>query len=96
MAIITSTLKAGQGPSKAEWERIKAELREAKKHPIVYDEDCPKLTSAQLAEFEPVDGVTWEERAKNLMRARSPFHGITLCDKCHHEAHEHLDIAKGV
>jgi hypothetical protein len=73
MAIITSTVKAGQGPSKAEWERIKAELREAKRHPIVYDEDCPKLTPAQLAEFEPVDGVTWEERAKNLMRVRSPF-----------------------
>jgi hypothetical protein len=63
MAIITSTVKAGQGPSKAE-------LREAKKHPIVYDEDCPKLTSAQLAEFEPVDGMTLEERTKNLAAKR--------------------------
>jgi hypothetical protein len=66
MAIITSTVKAGQGPSKEELARIKAELREAKRHPIVYDEDCPKLTAAQLAEFKPVDGMTWEERAKNL------------------------------
>jgi hypothetical protein len=67
MAIITSTVKAGQGPSKEEWVRIKAEPRKAKRHPIVYDEDCPKLTPAQLAEFKPVDGMTWEERAKNLV-----------------------------
>jgi hypothetical protein len=71
MATITSTVRAGQGPSNAEWARIKAELREAKKHPIVYDEDCPKLTPAQLAEFKPVDSMTWEERA-GLLAARKP------------------------
>jgi uncharacterized protein (DUF4415 family) len=51
VAIITSTIKAGQRPSKEEWARIKAELREAKRHPIVYDEDCPKLSQEALKEF---------------------------------------------
>jgi uncharacterized protein (DUF4415 family) len=51
MAIITSTVKAGQGPGKEEWVRIKAELREAKRHPIVYDEDSPKLTPEARKEF---------------------------------------------
>jgi hypothetical protein len=70
VAIITSTVKVGQGPSKEEWVRIKAELREAKRYPIVYDEDSPKLTPAQLAEFKPVDGTTWEERTKTLAAKR--------------------------
>jgi uncharacterized protein (DUF4415 family) len=31
--------------------RIRAELREAKKHPIVYDPDCPPSTPEALKEF---------------------------------------------
>jgi uncharacterized protein (DUF4415 family) len=51
MAIIKSRVKAGQGPSKEEWVRIKAELKEARKYPIVYDEDCPELSPEVRKEF---------------------------------------------
>jgi hypothetical protein len=32
-----------------------AELNEAAKRPITFDEDCPELTDEQLAEFRPVN-----------------------------------------
>ena len=51
MAIIKSTVKAGQKPSKKEMARIRAELREAAKCPIVYDDDSPKLPPEALKEF---------------------------------------------
>lgn len=31
-----------------------AEIEEAKKHPIVFDEDCPEMTEEQLRQFKPV------------------------------------------
>jgi hypothetical protein len=37
--------------------------------PYVYDPDCPLLTEEQLAEFRPVNGMTWKER-DSLMRER--------------------------
>ena len=51
MGIISSTVKVGQKPSKEEMKRIRAELREAAKHPIVYTNDCPKSTPEALKEF---------------------------------------------
>ena len=51
MAIIKSTVKVGQKPSKEEMKRIRAELKEAAKHPIVYTDDCPKSTPKALKEF---------------------------------------------
>jgi uncharacterized protein (DUF4415 family) len=50
MAIITSTLKVGQGPDKDERKLIRAELQEAQKHPVNLD-DCPELSSDVLREF---------------------------------------------
>jgi uncharacterized protein (DUF4415 family) len=50
MAIIESTAKAGQGPSEEERARIRAELAEARKHPINLD-DCPELSPEALKEF---------------------------------------------
>ncbi|GHV25746.1 hypothetical protein AGMMS4952_04310 [Spirochaetia bacterium] len=44
-------------------------LEEAEKLPQVYDEDCPKLTPEQLAEFRPVNYATMEERLKAMRRA---------------------------
>ena len=41
-------------------------LEEAEKRPIVYDEDCPKLTPEQLAQFRPVHYDTMEERNKAM------------------------------
>ena len=51
MGIITSTVKVGQKPSKEEMKRIRAELKTASKHPIVYTDDCPKSTPEALKEF---------------------------------------------
>jgi hypothetical protein len=51
MAIITSTVRVGQKPTKEEWARIKAEVREAKKYPPVYDPECPPSSPEALAEF---------------------------------------------
>jgi hypothetical protein len=46
-------------------------LEEAEKIPPVYDDDCPKLTPEQLAQFRPVNYRTMEERAK-AMRKNDP------------------------
>jgi hypothetical protein len=65
MAIVQSTLKDGDELTP----ELKAEIRATAKRPYVYDPDCPLLTEKQLAEFHPVNGMTWEERAR-LMRER--------------------------
>jgi len=51
MGIIKSTVKVGQKPSREEMKRIRAELKEAAKHPIIYTDDCPKSTPEALKEF---------------------------------------------
>ncbi|MDR1785427.1 MAG: hypothetical protein LBR23_03035 [Spirochaetaceae bacterium] len=43
-----------------------AMLEEAERLPQVYDDDCPKLTLSQLAEFRPVNGMAWDERERRL------------------------------
>jgi uncharacterized protein (DUF4415 family) len=50
MAIITSTVKVGQGPNEQERKWICAELQEAQKHPVDLD-DCPELSPEALKEF---------------------------------------------
>jgi hypothetical protein len=42
-------------------------INAAARRPIRYTEDCPELSDEQLAEFQPVNGITWEERDR-LMR----------------------------
>ena len=44
-------------------------IREAAKHPVVYTKDCPELTDEQLAEFQPVNFTTWEERYQAMIEA---------------------------
>jgi hypothetical protein len=34
-------------------------------------DDCPELTDEQLAEFQPVNGMTWEERTRLMREAGS-------------------------
>jgi hypothetical protein len=41
-------------------------LEEAEKRPQVYDDDCPKLSPQQLAEFQPVHFDSMEERARAM------------------------------
>jgi hypothetical protein len=47
-------------------------LEEAEKHPIKYDEDSPKLTPEELAEFRPVHFATMEERAQAMKLQNTP------------------------
>jgi uncharacterized protein (DUF4415 family) len=54
--IVTSTLKAGDKPTKEQIERI----RKAAKQPITFDEDSPESTPEQLALFAA------EARKQNL------------------------------
>jgi len=62
MAIVTYKRPAGTGLTPEE----QAMLEEAEKLPIKYDEDCPKLTEKELAEFKPVNFATMEERAQAM------------------------------
>jgi hypothetical protein len=43
-----------------------AMLEEAEKHPLEYDEDSPKLTPEQLAQFKPVNFNSMEERTQAM------------------------------
>ena len=49
---------------------MKRELKEAAKKPIVYDEDCPKLTDEQLQEFARVAKQQRAERKKKVIALR--------------------------
>ncbi|GHV77730.1 hypothetical protein AGMMS49942_25510 [Spirochaetia bacterium] len=62
MAIERYSRKAGTGLTLQEL----AMLEEAEKRPQVYDDDCPKLTPQQLAEFCPVHFDSMEERARAM------------------------------
>ena len=53
-----------------------AMLEEAEKYPLGYDEDSPKLTPEQLAQFRPVYYATMEERAQ-AMRQKAPAVAVT-------------------
>ena len=39
-----------------------ARIKDAEKHPIVFDKDCPELSDEQLKEFYPANFKTMEER----------------------------------
>ena len=54
MAIVTYTLHRGQ-PLTEEQKAELEYLRNMSDDDIVYDEDCPKLTEEQLAQFKPVN-----------------------------------------
>ena len=51
MATVTYILRKGQQLTEEELE----ELRNLKDRPIVFDEDCPKLTDEQLKKFKRVN-----------------------------------------
>ena len=70
MAIIKSTVKAGQKPSKEEMARIRAELREAAQRPIVYDDDSPKLPPEALKEFAHLAAERNRQRRRQAVTIR--------------------------
>lgn len=63
--------KAGTGLTHEEMQA----LEEAEKIPQVFDDDCPKLTPKQLAEFKPV-GMTWEQRKRLLNQPKTASENI--------------------
>ena len=71
MVTIVSTIRVGQKPTRDERKRMKAEIREAKKKPPVYDPDCPPSTPETLVEFAAMA----RERKKNL---RNPLPIVAL------------------
>jgi hypothetical protein len=64
--LVRHTHTAGSGLTPEQLARIK----EAEKHPIVFDKDCPELTDEQLAEFMPANFATWEERDAAMKATR--------------------------
>jgi uncharacterized protein (DUF4415 family) len=50
--------------------RIRKELREAKKHPIVYTEDCPESTPEALKEFAHLAAERNRRRKKQSVTIR--------------------------
>jgi hypothetical protein len=69
MALVTYTLDIGIEPTAEEQATIIAAFDAADKLPPFYDPEYPPLTKEQLAQFHPVNGMTWEERDR-LMRER--------------------------
>jgi len=65
MAMIRHTHRAGTGLTPEQLAMVEA----AAKRPYTYDPDCPLLTEKQLAQFRPINGMTWEERAEAMRRA---------------------------
>ncbi|MDR2428796.1 MAG: BrnA antitoxin family protein, partial [Candidatus Margulisbacteria bacterium] len=53
-------------PTKEQLRRI----REAAKHPIVFDEDCPELTDEELAEFAELARERDARRKKSMLSLR--------------------------
>ncbi|GHV18597.1 hypothetical protein FACS189493_8090 [Spirochaetia bacterium] len=66
MAIVRSTLKAGDELTPEEREAARLRIKAAACRPYTPDPDCPLLTDAQLSEFRPINGMSWEERDRLL------------------------------
>jgi hypothetical protein len=62
-------LDIGIEPTAEERAAAIAAFEAADKLPPFYDPEYPPLTEEQLAQFHPVNGMTWEERAR-IMRER--------------------------
>jgi hypothetical protein len=69
MAIVRYTLEVGKELTSEEHAAMAARLEEASKRPYVYDPDCPLMTEEQLAQFHPINGMTWEERSGLMKEA---------------------------
>ena len=52
-------------------------LEVAEDYPLEYDEDSPKLTPEQLAQFRPIHYATMEERAQAMERQNTP--ALVIC-----------------
>jgi hypothetical protein len=69
MAIVRSTLKAGDELTPEEQEAARLRIEAAAYRPYTPDPDCPLLTDKQLSEFHPINGMSWEERARQMKAA---------------------------
>jgi uncharacterized protein (DUF4415 family) len=69
LAIIQSTVKVGQKPSKEEMKWIKAELKNAAKHPLNL-EACPELPPEALQEFAQLAVERNRQKKKRMVTIR--------------------------
>jgi uncharacterized protein (DUF4415 family) len=65
MAIITSTVRVGQKPTKEQLKQIKQMARAAQKNPDAYDPDCPPSTPEALKEFA-MQAVALRRNRRNI------------------------------
>lgn len=61
------TIEKGQKPTK---EQLR-EVAEAKKHPIVFDEDCPELSPAMMKAIKGFEPLTEEQILQQLEQAKN-------------------------
>ena len=76
MAIIKSTVKAGQKPNKTEMMRIRRELEAAKKRPVNL-EDYPELPPEALKEFAYMAAKRNKERRRQAVTIRVVPHCLS-------------------
>ena len=48
-----------------------AELEAAEKMPIVFDDDCPEMTSEMLKQFHRIDQIAIKVSPKNMKKVKS-------------------------
>jgi hypothetical protein len=72
MEIVRCSLELGKELTSEEHAAIAARIEAAGKRPYIDDPDCPLLTEEQLAEFHPVNGMTWEERNRLIKETEIP------------------------
>lgn len=61
--------EGGKGLTLEQQRAMKAEIEEAARHPYAYDEDSPLLTKEQLAQFQPVNFTSMQERIRAMQKA---------------------------
>jgi hypothetical protein len=74
MATVKMTIQDGQKPTAEQIKRI----NDAAKRPITYDENFPKLTKKQLAEFKRVSEEKKAERESIVFSVRVPKKTLTF------------------
>jgi hypothetical protein len=75
MDIVRYTLEVGKELTPEEQEAARLRIEAAAKRPYVYDPDCPLMTKEQLAQFHPINGMTWEERNRLMRESSTEVYG---------------------
>ncbi|MDR2485216.1 MAG: hypothetical protein LBD55_07465 [Treponema sp.] len=69
MAVVRYFLEDGKELTREEQEAARQRIQAAGMRPYATDPDCPLLTEKQLAQFQPVNFATMEERNRAMREA---------------------------